>query len=167
LKSRSKGIEAVVVELPNIVIRKASREDLPALVAMFAADALGGHGDTTDPEAFPDYLRAFAVIEASPDQTLYVAERGGEVVGTFQTMVTTSLTGRGSSAMIIEAVQTRADMRGQGVGAAMIEFATAEAKGRGIMRVALTSNAVRRDAHRFYERLGFKPSHLGFKMALK
>jgi hypothetical protein len=26
---------------------------------------------------------------------------------------------------------------------------------------------VRRDAHRFYERLGFKPSHLGFKMALK
>ncbi|MGR9295360.1 N-acetyltransferase family protein [Rhizobium leguminosarum] len=157
----------MVVELPNILIRRASREDLPALVVMFAADALGGHGDTTDPEAFPDYLRAFAVIEASPDQTPYVAERGGGVVGTFQTMVTTSLTGRGSSAMIIEAVQTRADMRGQGVGAAMIEFATAEAKGRGIMRVALTSNAVRRDAHRFYERLGFKPSHLGFKMALK
>lgn len=78
-----------MVELPNILIRKASREDLPALVAMFAADVLGG---------------------------------------TFQTMVTTSLTGGGSSAMIIEAVQTRADMRGQGVGAAMIEFAIAEAK---------------------------------------
>lgn len=104
----------MVVQLPNILIRQASREDLPALVAMFAADALGGHGDTTEAEAFPDYLGAFAVIEASPDQTLYVAERGGEVVGTFQTMVTTSLTGRGSSAMIIEAVQTRADMRGQG-----------------------------------------------------
>ncbi|MGO4136106.1 N-acetyltransferase family protein [Rhizobium brockwellii] len=157
----------MVVELPNILIRRARREDLPALVAMFAADALGGHGDTTDPEAFQDYVRAFAVIEASPDQTLYVAERGGEVVGTFQTMVTTSLTGRGSSAMIIEAVQTRADMRGQGVGGLMIEFAIAEAKGRGIGRVALTSNAIRRDAHRFYERLGFKPSHLGFKMALK
>ncbi|MBY5814425.1 GNAT family N-acetyltransferase [Rhizobium leguminosarum] len=157
----------MAVELPDILIRPARREDLPALMAMFAADALGGHGDTTEAEAFPDYLRAFAVIEASPDQTLYVAERGGEVVGTFQTMVTTSLTGRGSSAMIIEAVQTRADMRGQGVGGLMIEFAIAEAKGRGIGRVALTSNAVRKDAHRFYERLGFKPSHLGFKMALK
>ncbi|MFW8645370.1 GNAT family N-acetyltransferase [Rhizobium beringeri] len=157
----------MVVELPNIVVRQASREDLPALVAMFAADALGGHGDTTEAEAFPDYLRAFAVIEASSDQTLYVAERGGEVVGTFQTMVTTSLTGRGSSAMIIEAVQTRADMRGQGIGAAMIEFAIAEAKRPRYQAVALTSNAVRRDAHRFYERLGFKPSHLGFKMALK
>ncbi|WP_163876550.1 GNAT family N-acetyltransferase [Rhizobium laguerreae] len=157
----------MAAELSDILIRQARSDDLPALVAMFAADALGGHGDTTEPEAFLDYLRAFAVIEASPDQTLYVAERGGEVVGTFQTMVTTSLTGRGSSAMIIEAVQTRADMRGQGVGGLMIEFAIAEAKGRGIGRVALTSNAVRKDAHRFYERLGFKPSHLGFKMALK
>ncbi|MGO7726675.1 N-acetyltransferase family protein [Rhizobium johnstonii] len=157
----------MAAELPDILIRPARREDLPALVAMFAADALGGHGDTMEAEAFPDYVRAFAVIEASPDQTLYVAERGGEVVGTFQTMVTTSLTGRGSAAMIIEAVQTRADMRGQGVGGLMIEFAIAEAKGRGIGRVALTSNAIRKDAHRFYERLGFKPSHLGFKMALK
>ncbi|WP_072638636.1 GNAT family N-acetyltransferase [Rhizobium leguminosarum] len=157
----------MAAELSDILIRQARREDLPALVAMFAADALGGHGDTTDSEAFPDYVRAFVAIEASPDQTLYVAERRGEVVGTFQTMVTTSLTGRGSSAMIIEAVQTRADMRGQGVGGLMIEFAIAEAKGRGIGRVALTSNAVRKDAHRFYERLGFKPSHLGFKMALK
>lgn len=151
----------------DILIRQARKDDLPALVAMFAADALGGHGDTNDPEAFPDYVRAFDVIEASPDQTLYIADRGGEVVGTLQTMVTTSLTGRGSSSMIIEAVQTRADMRGQGIGAAMIEFAIAEAKGRGIRRVALTSNALRKDAHRFYERLGFKPSHLGFKMALK
>lgn len=53
------------------------------------------------------------------------------------------------------------------VGALMIEFAIAEAKGRGIGRVAVTSNAIRKDAHRFYERLGFKPSLLGFKMALK
>ncbi|ACI54820.1 GCN5-related N-acetyltransferase [Rhizobium leguminosarum bv. trifolii WSM2304] len=157
----------MAVELPAIRIRQALRGDLPALVSIFAADAVGGHGDTTDPVAFADYVRAFAAIEASPDQVLYVAERGGEVVGTFQTMVTTTLTGRGSSAMIIEAVQTRADMRGQGIGAGMIEFAIAEAKGRGIKRVALTSNAIRKDAHRFYERLGFKPSHLGFKMALK
>ena len=82
-------------------------------------------------------------------------------------MITTSLNARGSSAMIIEAVQTRADMRGQGIGAQMIEFAVAEAKSRGVRLVQLTSNAARKDAHRFYERLGFKPSHLGFKMALK
>ncbi|TCS08627.1 GNAT family N-acetyltransferase [Rhizobium sp. BK418] len=151
----------------DIIIRQAREADLQALIAMFAADPLGGHGDTTDPEAYPEYARAFAAIAASPDQMLYVAERDGDVVGTFQTIVTTSLNARGSSAMIIEAVQTRADMRGQGIGAQMIEFAIAEAKSRGVRLVQLTSNAVRKDAHRFYERLGFKPSHLGFKMALK
>ncbi|WP_184399923.1 GNAT family N-acetyltransferase [Rhizobium sp. BK650] len=151
----------------DIIIRQARESDLPALIAMFAADPLGGHGDTTDPEAYPDYLSAFATIAASPDHTLYVAEWNGDVVGTFQTVITTSLNGRGSSAMIIEAVQTRADLRGQGIGSRMIEFAIAEAKSHGVRLVQLTSNAVRKNAHRFYERLGFKPSHLGFKMALK
>lgn len=151
----------------ELLIREAREFDLPALIALFAADALGGHGDTTDPAVYDDYLRAFRMIAASSDQTLYVAELAGDVAGTFQTMITTTLTGRGSSAMIIEAVQTRADLRGQGIGAAMIDFCIAEAKTRGMRLVQLTSNAARKDAHRFYERLGFKPSHLGFKMALK
>jgi GNAT superfamily N-acetyltransferase len=150
-----------------IVVREAREGDLRALISLFAVDAIGGHGDTLAPEAYPEYLRAFKAIAASPDQTLYVAERDDAVVGTFQTMITTSLTGRGSSSMIIEAVQTRDDVRGQGIGAAMIEFCIAEAKRRDVRLVQLTSNAARKDAHRFYERLGFKPSHLGFKMALK
>jgi GNAT superfamily N-acetyltransferase len=150
-----------------IVVREAREDDVTALIALFAADALGGHGDTQAPEAYPEYRKAFKAIQISPDQTLYVAEREGTVVGTFQTMITTSLTGRGSSSMIIEAVQTRDDMRGQGIGALMIEFCIAEAKRRDVRLVQLTSNAARKDAHRFYERLGFKPSHLGFKMALK
>lgn len=151
----------------ELLIREAKESDLPSLIALFAADVMGRHGDTTDPSAYDDYLRAFRAIAASPDQTLYVAELAGEVVGTFQTMVMTSLNARGSSVMIIEAVQTRGDLRGQGIGAQMINFCIAEAKGRGMRLVQLTSNAVRKDAHRFYERLGFKPSHLGFKMALK
>ncbi|WFR96545.1 GNAT family N-acetyltransferase [Rhizobium tumorigenes] len=153
--------------MTSLTIREAREADLPALIALFADDPLGGHGDTLDAEAFPAYLEAFRTIAASSDQTLYVAERNGEVVGTFETMFTTSLTGRGGSAMIIEAVQTRDDMRGQGIGAAMIDHCIADAKRRGARVVQLTSNATRKDAHRFYERLGFKPSHLGFKMALK
>jgi GNAT superfamily N-acetyltransferase len=137
------------------------------LIAMFADDDIGGHGDTQSEDALPDYERAFKTIAASPDQTLYVAELAGEVVGTFQTAITTTLTGRGASFMIIEAVQTRSDMRGQGIGARMIEFCIEEARARGLPRVQLISNAKRKDAHRFYERLGFEPSHLGFKMALK
>lgn len=151
----------------ELLIREAEESDLPSLIGLFAADTMGGHGDTTDPSAYDDYARAFRTIAASSNQTLYAAELAGEIVGTFQTIVVTSLHGRGSSAMIIESVQTRGDLRGQGIGAQMINFCIGEAKGRGMRMVQLTSNAARKDAHRFYERLGFKPTHLGFKMTLK
>ncbi|MVA26422.1 GNAT family N-acetyltransferase [Agrobacterium vitis] len=150
-----------------LTIRPAQETDIVAVVALFAADDLGGHGDTTDPDALPDYLAAFRRIAASSNEILYVAERDGTVVGTFQTMVTTTLTGRGSSSMIVEAVQTRADCRGQGIGAQMIEFCLEQAREQGLRQVQLTSNAVRLDAHRFYEWLGFKKSHFGFKFKLK
>lgn len=148
-------------------IRTAQRADVPAIVALFAADDIGGHGDTTDASALPAYEAAFERIGASPNETLYVAEQDGEVVGTFQTMLTTTMTGRGASSMIIEAVQTRADCRGQGIGATMIAFCLEKAKEQGCRQAQLTSNAARLDAHRFYERLGFQKSHFGFKIKLK
>jgi GNAT superfamily N-acetyltransferase len=154
------------MEIDGLTIRPAERRDLPALVALFADDPVGGHGDTTDPAAFPAYQAAFARIEASPNDRLYVAELAGAVVGTFQTTLITSLNGRGATTMKVEAVQTRADRRGQGIGAAMIAFAIEHAREAGATSVQLTSNLKRADAHRFYRRLGFAHSHAGFKLVL-
>jgi GNAT superfamily N-acetyltransferase len=98
---------------------------------------------------------------------LYVAEWKGEVVGTFQTTLLTTMSGQGSSRLNISAVQTRADLRGRGIGAQMIRFAVAEAQAKGARQVQLMSDARRTDAHRFYERLGFARSHAGFKMKLR
>jgi GNAT superfamily N-acetyltransferase len=151
----------------NVSIRQANRKDLADIIALFASDTVGGHGDTTDTEALPDYLAAFEQIMAAPNETLYVAELDGEVVGTFQTTALRTLVGRGSSSLMIEAVQTRADMRGKGIGEAMMRFAVDVAREQGFSKVQLTSNKERRDAHRFYERVGFEPSHLGFKIRLK
>lgn len=150
----------------GILIREARAADVPAIVAMFASDALGGHGDSTDPAELPRYTAAFTAISASPNDTLYVAEIDGEVVGTFQTTVITTLTGRGSSSLTIEAVHTRADRRGAGIGRAMIRHAIEEGRRRGVRLVQLTSNVARTDAHRFYEGLGFSRSHAGFKLKL-
>ncbi len=153
--------------LDTLIIRAARQEDVPALAAIYAADEIGGHGDTTDESALPDYLSAFRDIEASPTETLYVAELDGEIVGTFQTAILTKLIGRGAKSMVIEAVQTRPDMRGRGIGAVMINYCLDEARARGMKAVQLTSNVARLDAHRFYERLGFEKRHLGFRMKLK
>lgn len=151
----------------SVDIRVAERADVAAIAAMFAADQLGGHGDSADPADLPAYLAAFDQISASPNDQLYVAVLNGEVVGTFQTTLITSLTGRGSSSMTVEAVHTRADMRGHGIGEAMITHAIGQAIEAGARLVQLMSNASRTDAHRFYTRLGFSQSHLGFKMKLR
>ena len=151
----------------TVSIRRARPDDLPALMAIFAADTLGGHGDSADAAALPDYQAAFRRIEASANDALYVAELGGEVVGTFQTTLIVSLTARGAANLTVEAVQTRHDMRGRGIGAAMMRFAIDEARRVGARQVQLMSNATRGDAHRFYERLGFAKSHAGFKMKLR
>lgn len=145
-------------------IRPAKRRDVAAIAALFASDQLGGHGDSDDPIDLPLYLEAFDWISESADNRLWVAEKGGEVVGTFQTTYVRSLTGRGASSLIIEAVHTRFDQRGQGVGSLMMRHAIAEGRRLGVRLVQLSSNISRSDAHRFYESLGFVQSHLGFKM---
>ncbi|HHZ08231.1 MAG TPA: GNAT family N-acetyltransferase [Rhizobiales bacterium] len=151
----------------KLVIRPARRDDVAALAALFAADSLGGHGDSADPAALPDYLAAFDRISASANDRLYVAEIRGAIVGTFQTTLITSMSGRGSTNMNVEAVQTRGDMRGRGIGAAMMRFAIERAREAGARQVQLTSNNSRIAAHRFYERLGFARSHAGFKLKLR
>lgn len=151
----------------DLEIRKAEQADLQAIIALFAADEIGAHNDSSEPEVFHEYLAAFARIESSSLQALYVACLGDEVVGTFQTTWLTSLPGRGKPRLLVEAVQTRDDMRGRGIGARMMRHAIERARAEGASKVQLSSNAMRMDAHRFYERLGFVRSHFGFHMPLK
>ncbi len=150
----------------GLLIREARPGDLPALVALFAADAIGGHGDTTAPEAADRYRAAFAAIAADPRARLYVAEKERRVVGTFQLVFVTSLPGRGAKRALIEAVQVDESLRGQRIGEAMVRFAMETAAAEGAVTLSLTSSKLRGDAHRFYRRLGFSNSHEGFKIAL-
>ena len=150
----------------HISIRKARAEDLEAIIRLHEEDSLGSHGDAWLPETKPAYEAAFAAIAASPENTLYVAESEGRVVGTFQLTFIPNLTGRGATRVKIESVKVAAALRSQGLGARMMAFAEAEARTRGARSMELTSNKRRTDAHRFYERLGFARSHEGFKKSL-
>lgn len=154
------------MNIEDLSFRHATREDLPALIKLFADDSIGGHGDTTDAFAFPLYESAFDAIENSANDLLFVGVLAGEIVATAQVTFITSLSGRGTRRMAIEAVQTRADMRGKGIGARLIQHCLKAGREREIALVQLTSNDKRPDAHRFYERLGFKKTHAGFKLKL-
>ena len=88
------------------------------------------------------------------------------VVATLQLTVIPGLARMGATRLLVEAVRVDERLRGNGLGSAMMEWAIAEGRRRGAALVQLTSDRSRDAAHRFYERLGFTASHVGFKLML-
>ncbi|MEU9701289.1 GNAT family N-acetyltransferase [Streptomyces sp. NPDC047981] len=150
--------------MSDLEIRPATTGDLPDIVAMLADDPLGAQRES--PDDLTPYTAAFQRLAHDPHQHLVVAVRGPMVVGTLQLTVIPGLSRRGSTRSIIEGVRIHAQERGSGLGTRLIEWAVEESRRQGCQLVQLTSDTTRTDAHRFYERLGFEATHLGFKMAL-
>lgn len=145
-------------------IRPAEVGDVPAIVAMLADDPLGAQRES--PDDLAPYLAALERLAADPNQHLVVAVREGRVVGTLQLTIIPGLSRRGATRSIIEGVRVHADARGSGLGTQLIEWAVDESRRQNCQLVQLTSDQTRTDAHRFYERLGFTASHVGFKLPL-
>ncbi|WP_406183650.1 GNAT family N-acetyltransferase [Streptomyces sp. NBC_01006] len=145
-------------------IRPATEEDLPAIVAMLADDPLGATRES--PDDLTPYITAFKRLAADPHQQVVVAVREGRVVGTLQLTIVPGLSRKGATRSIIEGVRVHADERGSGLGTRFIQWAIEESRRENCQLVQLTSDVTRTDAHRFYERLGFTASHVGFKLSL-
>ena len=152
------------VEGGTFSLRRARRGDLPRILALLADDQLGAVRESVDDPA--PYERAFDAIDADPAHLLVVGELNGEVVATFQVSYIPGLSRKGSWRSQIEAVRVSGELRGQGVGALMIQWAIDQARERGCSLVQLTTDKSRIAAHRFYERLGFVASHEGMKLKL-
>ncbi|MDX6310926.1 MAG: hypothetical protein QOF44_390 [Streptomyces sp.] len=150
--------------MSDLRFRRATAADIPAIVAMFADDGLGQGRET--PDDLEPYNAAYERVAADPNQHLTVAERGGRLVGVLQLSVIPGLSRRGTTRSIIEAVRVHSDARGTGLGTELMTWAIEESRRLGCTLVQLTSDNARTDAHRFYEKLGFTGSHVGFKLQL-
>ncbi|MBM7052655.1 GNAT family N-acetyltransferase [Streptomyces durocortorensis] len=150
--------------MSDLEIRPATPEDLPAVVAMLADDPLGAQRES--PDDLTPYQEALQRLADDPNQHVVVAVRQDCVVGTLQLTIIPGLSRRGSTRSIIEGVRIHGDERGSGLGTQLIQWAVDESRRQDCQLVQLTSDVTREDAHRFYERLGFTASHVGFKLAL-
>lgn len=148
------------------LLRRATREDLPAIVALLADDVLGAQRERPGLPLAPGYAQAFDAIERDPNCELLVACRDERIVGTMQLDYTPGLSRQGAWRATIEAVRVASAERSKGAGRAMIEWAIERAHARGCRVVQLSTDRSRVDAHRFYERLGFVASHLGMKLEM-
>jgi GNAT superfamily N-acetyltransferase len=147
------------------VIRPAQAADLPALIELLRLGALVP--DKEDPRDFDCYADALNEIAADPrGGAVLVAELDGTVVGVCQLIVFRHLQERGGRCAEIESMHTHPAWRGHGIGGALLDAVVELARAAGCYRVQLTSNTARPDAHRFYERHRFEPTHVGFKRRL-
>ena len=146
--------------------RTATRDDLPAIVGLLADDDLGRGRELAADPLPREYAEAFAAMTAQPGNRMIVAVIDGGIVGCLQLTVIAGLSRRGMVRAQIEAVRIARGHRGAGIGEAMVRHAVELARGEGCGLVQLTSDRRRGEAHRFYERLGFVPSHVGLKLTL-
>lgn len=155
--------------MTELTFRDATAADLATMIRLsHAGDARGADTPPLDPATLDDprYRAAFDEITADANHRLIVAERDGEVVGTLQISFVPGLPNFGMKRGLLENVHIRADQRGSGLGTQMVQWAVERCREAGCGLVQLTSNKVRKDAHRFYVKLGFAQSHEGFKLKL-
>ncbi|GAA3657106.1 GNAT family N-acetyltransferase [Microbacterium marinilacus] len=152
----------------GFTLREATPRDLDALIALIANDPVSAaRGDVASADDREAYARGLAAIQADPSNVQLVAERDGETIATLQLTVIPGLARRGATRLQVETVRVRDDLRSAGVGGAMMRWVEDAASALEAHLIQLTSDAARVDAHRFYERLGYARSHVGFKLPVE
>ncbi|WP_238165606.1 GNAT family N-acetyltransferase [Kribbella caucasensis] len=134
----------------RVTVRRAVESDDAVLLAIdsFAWDASSG---------FPSFGAAdhdtFFTEARGPDAHL-VAEIDGNVVG-YLRLENKYPFEEGAGVLAINGVAVTASARGQGVGSALLDAATAEGKRRGARKLTLNVHSTNLGARRLYERHGY------------
>ncbi|WP_108835386.1 GNAT family N-acetyltransferase [Tateyamaria sp. Alg231-49] len=146
-----------------VSFRDATASDLPDILALMTDDVLGAGREGLD---FAHYMSAFERLQSEPDNHLIVGVHDGRIIATYQLTFISGLSLQAARRAQIETVRVASDLRGQKIGEAMIADAEARARAAGCALMQLTMNKSRTDTARFYQRLGFTPSHIGYKRDL-
>jgi GNAT superfamily N-acetyltransferase len=151
----------------EIIFRRAALADLSAIVHMLADDDLGSQRERDEQPLPESYFTAFEQINQDKNHELIVAELNGEVIGTLHLIFLPSLSYQGGMRSQVESVRIDCRFQNKGIGSQMMNYVIQHAKERGAHIMQLTTHNTRINAHRFYERLGFKSTHVGMKLKLK
>ncbi|TSB45922.1 GNAT family N-acetyltransferase [Alkalicoccobacillus porphyridii] len=150
-----------------MIFRKAIVYDLPEIVRMLADDELGSKREQYEDPLPTAYYEAFQEMENQQGNQVLVAVENEQLLGFLQLTFIPGLSRLGMKRAQIEGVRVDQKHRGKGVGEKLFKEAISLSKKENCSMVELTTDKKRKDAHRFYERLGFESSHDGMKLHLK
>ncbi len=148
------------------IIRPAVEADLPSLQTLYRQLAL--NAEDHDFEASPaSAMEAFNEMKGLPGYHLLVVEEDGIVVGTGTLVILPGIARKARRWAVIEYVVVDEKYRCNGIGKYLMDHLTEMARQAGCYDVMLSSNKLRKDAHRFYQRLGYIASHEAFHRFLE
>jgi ribosomal protein S18 acetylase RimI-like enzyme len=147
----------------RILIRPATSSDRDALkqLARRLADFELPPWRTAHEIADADARAMIAAVAASRnDDEVFIAERSGREVGCLHILATTDFFGRRHAHLSV--IATSVDAAGSGVGRALMDFAEAWSRERGLTMLTLNVFANNTGARRFYEKSGMEPEVLKY-----
>ncbi len=136
----------------NIKLRDARDEDGDQLIALIERCYAEYRGCILDVDGEVPELKAIATHHAKSGGRFWVAESGGQLVGSVGVV-----SGSAPGVMEMKKVYVAKDARQMGLGARLCSLAEAEAMSRRATDVELWSDTRFEDAHRMYERRGYVP----------
>jgi predicted N-acetyltransferase YhbS len=142
-----------------VIIRKAIKEDIPRILELYEdlmEEKITASSNTIQ--------RVFAEIEALPDKELLIAEHDGLVVGSLFLQIVPNLSHNAHPWAILENMIVDSRYRRHGIGQLLIQHAAESCRKAGCYKIQLLSHIKRKEAHQFYQSLGFENSALGFRM---
>jgi len=145
------------------VLRPATPADIPALARLGRESFVAKFGRLYRPEDLAAFLeathseRAVAAELANPERLYRLAEQDGALVGYCKLGLACPWPryARGRHAIEIKQLYTAPGLSGRGLGAALMDWALAEARARGADEVQLSVWSQNLGAQRFYARYGF------------
>lgn len=132
--------------MPDIQIRAAIPEDAPAIAVL-----IGELGYSLDAATIG---RKINPLLTAPRDRMLVACAGGTVIG-FAHVHCLAVFHRARDLARLTALIIKEEWRSRGTGGLLVRAAEEFARQNGCGRFELVSGAQRKDAHRFYERLGY------------
>ncbi len=146
----------------DVRIREATEVDLEQILAIYRDAGI----ETRGRQSLESARRVFKQMALYPMYKVYVAEGEDRIAGTYALLIMDNLANGGLPSGIVEDVAVLRSCQGHGVGKAMMESALATCRSHKCYKMALSSNAVRTGAHRFYESLGFVRHGFSYRVDL-
>lgn len=145
------------------MLRDASEADIPAISRLASEAFIAKFGHLYRPEDLAAFLDeslsepAIAAELANPARVYQLAEGPDGLLGYCKIGLTCGFPdhARGQKVMELKQLYTAPDATGQGIGAALMDWAMAQFAARGADEVQISVYAENHGAHRFYARYGF------------